>query len=329
LFSDPQRALDHVVPYLGKATAADMPRHRGVSSGARSEPYARVIQVPDALGGEPDRVEIFLAAVQGSSWSPGDVPVLDLSGVTWVRPYGAMQLLLCCEEVAAVAGHPVRLRGLHQDVHAYLRRINFSLAAAGAAAIADSFDDSKDFARTQTSFTVLELTRIATQADVWAVVARAQRILARWLALSPTDAELVCGLITEACNNIVYHSDTTGWMLVQKYKRDTAGVVDVELAIGDGGVGIRRTLEAVHGPIANNDSGFIVGAVKGLTRRGVSETGQGLPQMRVTATGTGGYLFVRSGHGRALATREHTQPLDHLQPSPGTQVAMRFRSIRP
>jgi hypothetical protein len=271
----------------------------------------------------------MLQAVESTSWSPSEAVVIDLRRVSFVRPYGAMQLLRCCEAIAAATGNPVEVRGLQTSVHAYLRRINFCVVATGSAVIEDEFDEANEYARSRASLSVQELMRIASDDDLATALRHARRILTSSLDLSAADSHLVLGLISEACSNVVCHSGTTGWMLAQKYGRNAAGAVDVELAIGDGGVGIRRSLMNVHGDVAEKESGFILAAVNGLSSRGRSAHGQGLPYMLSTAAVSGGYLFVRSGQGRVLAANKYPEPLDGLARHGGTQVAMRFRRFLP
>ncbi len=82
-----------------------------------------LIAVPDALGEVPDAVERLFAILHASS--TGDPIALDLTSVTWIRPYGAICLLGVCRYLKQLTHRPVRLTGLQSDIHAYLRRIDF------------------------------------------------------------------------------------------------------------------------------------------------------------------------------------------------------------
>ena len=77
------------------------------------------VVVPDVLRGEWREAERLLVGL--SRVDPADGVQLDLSAVTWVRPYGSVILLVCCQSLAQSSGKPVVLSGLSRDVGGYLR----------------------------------------------------------------------------------------------------------------------------------------------------------------------------------------------------------------
>jgi len=111
---------------------------------------------------------------------------------------------------------------------------------------------------------------------------------------------------------------------MQKYERD--GTVDIELAIGDRGRGIRGSLEAKHGPLAGSSSSVIGRALAGLSGRVSGPGGNGLSMIRQIATSTGGSLDIRSTTGRQTAWQAGGRAADNLAAFPGTQIAVTFRS---
>jgi hypothetical protein len=70
---------------------------------------------------------------------PQPITWLDLSQVRFIRPYGAVVLLCLCRCAARKAAQPIGLTGLRPDVHAYLRRIDFFIAAQGVAVSLNTF----------------------------------------------------------------------------------------------------------------------------------------------------------------------------------------------
>src|SRR5260370_6911127 len=86
------------------------------------------IVVPDVLGEAPDAVERFFAVIHSLS-AAGQI-TLDLTSVTWIRPYGAISLLGVCRYFNHLTLQPVPLTGLQTHIHPYLPRLvssNFEL----------------------------------------------------------------------------------------------------------------------------------------------------------------------------------------------------------
>ncbi len=113
------------------------------------------IVVPDVLGEAPDAVERFFAVIHSLS-TAGPI-TLDLTSVTWIRPYGAISLLGVCRYFKQLTHQPVRLTGLQSDIHAYLRRIDFFKCGTETVYTMDPFNPADDLARSTSSSNVLEL----------------------------------------------------------------------------------------------------------------------------------------------------------------------------
>jgi anti-sigma regulatory factor (Ser/Thr protein kinase) len=284
-----------------------------------------VLALPNVLGRSPRNLETFLPSVW-SSREPSDQSIaLDLRDVRWVCPYGALLLVQVCALLAQSTGHAVRITGMQPDIHAYLRRIDFFLAA-GDSAFTEDPCEGENLSRRPASTNVLELTHIGGSGDIAQAMDHARRILAYWLSASDDHIGRVMTLISESCSNIVQHSGATGWIVIQKYDRTSQGLVAVELAIGDLGKGIRASLREVHGEVASETSEYIGRALSGMSARGVGAVGQGLGAMRDTAVGSGGHLFIHSGNGRLWVNGTGIDADDDSVVLPGTQLALRFCS---
>ncbi len=281
-----------------------------------------LISVPDSLGEAPDAVEKLFAVLHAAS--AGDPIALDLTPVTWIRPYGAISLLGVCRYLKQLTYRPVRLTGLQSDIHAYLRRIDFFKCGTGTVYTADPFNSTDDLSRSISSSNVLELFPIRVHEDIYEVAARARHILAYWLGGTSYDIDNIVILLSEACSNIVDHSGDAGIVTIQKYDRKHC--IDVNLAIGDLGRGIRQSLMAVHGAISNTCAGYIEQALAGLSARSGERGGQGLGAIQRIATESSGSLHIRSETGSVLAQASGTASYDGLYFFPGTQIAITFRS---
>src|SRR5437660_10200462 len=94
---------------------------------------------------------------------------------------------------------------------------------------------------------LLPVTPVRAAEDVHAVVSniqqRASAILASELGLDPKATMGFAMALSEACQNIVEHAGTGGWVAVQAYhwRRKLAKRV-VVIAVADAGVGFRHSL---------------------------------------------------------------------------------------
>jgi hypothetical protein len=87
--------------------------------------------------------------------------VLDAVAVSFVCPYDAVALLSVCRHRAREHGDPVRLVGLQDPVHAYLRRLDFFKADADAVVATQVLPWGAELPRNVASLNVLELTVVA------------------------------------------------------------------------------------------------------------------------------------------------------------------------
>ena len=98
--------------------------------------------------------------------------------------------------------------------------------------------------------------------DVHQVVGRIQegasRILAGELGLEAKATMGFAMALSEACQNIVEHAGTGGWVAVQAYNyRRRLGRRVAVIAVSDSGIGFRRSLET--------DAGQALSAIAGAT----------------------------------------------------------------
>src|SRR5258708_24283617 len=81
------------------------------------------IVVPDVLSNGPETVEKLFKLL---NTPPLSGPVfLDMAGVSWIQPYGAVTLHRFCRYLKQLPREPVRFVRLRKQIHAYLPRIAF------------------------------------------------------------------------------------------------------------------------------------------------------------------------------------------------------------
>ncbi len=254
-----------------------------------------------------------------------DQVTLDLNDTGFVKPMGVMTLALTARHIAEQSGHPVRLINLDDDLLAYLERVNL-FAVASEWLVLDGDLPEQKWDRNPRTANLLELTPIVHAGDVALVMERAEAIFSHWLRLPNLGSLLK--VISELCSNIYQHSgDPYGFVMIQRYQYISRGEVDVVLAAGDLGRGIRGSLAAKHPELGDDPLNYIQAAMAGSTSRQSGRGGLGLRTVEETVAKEGGYVWLRSETAaiRSYGPNHHYISTD-LAPMPGTQVVVEFRA---
>lgn len=82
--------------------------------------------------------------------------------------------------------------------------------------------------------------------------------------------------------------------MIQRYRVVSSNEVDVVLAVGDMGQGIRGSLAAKHPELGDDPLGNIQAAMGGSTSRHTGRGGLGLRTVEETMAKDGGYVWLRS-----------------------------------
>jgi anti-sigma regulatory factor (Ser/Thr protein kinase) len=263
----------------------------------------------------------------------GDVRLLfDAHATQWASPYGLVALLTAGQWATERLGErPLFTVPSDRDVAHYWARAGFFTHAV------DWFELHGKYPRVATprpSDVLLEITPVRGTDDVHEVVQliqdRAAVILAGELGLEPTATMGFAMALSEACQNIVEHAGTSGWVAVQAYHwRRRLGRRVVVIAVADAGVGFRRSLEATQasrfGDRWNDAAALEAALFHGASRFRDPGRGQGLAGIARYVNRWSGKLSVRSGAARIAIVPpwDEEQPLaDSLPPFPGSQVLM-------
>jgi len=285
----------------------------------------RVVEVPTHFD---DRSFDHFARALGE---PNDDRILfDAHATQWVSPYGFVGLL-AAGQTAAERGPERPLLTIPQDRDAahYWARCGFFAAAQ------EWFDVHGKVPRVATgqpSDVLLEITPVRGSDDVHEVVESVQErsaaILHKELGLEATATMGFAMALSEACQNIVEHAGTSGWVAVQTYHwRRRLGRRVVVIAVADAGVGFRRSLQSTQaarfGDRWGDDSALEAALFHGASRFRDPGRGQGLGGIARYVNRWSGKLAVRSGTARIaiLPSWDEDQPLaDGLPTFPGSQV---------
>ena len=258
--------------------------------------------------------------------------LFDARHVRWVDPNGMVGLLVAgAVSVRQAGGRPRLELPESSDVMGYLGRMGFFEQARevfemGEAPTRRSGPGASDV--------LLEITRIAANADVHTVVDKVQRgageILSSRLGYPASAVVQFSVILSEVCQNILEHSESEGWVAAQAYNwAKRLGRYVVVISVMDVGRGFRGSLGGQHsaryGDRWSDATALEAAFLHGLTRFPDSGRGQGIQQMRRQVQRWNGSITVRSGTARIsqVPPWDDAPPMvDHLQPFPGAQIGI-------
>jgi len=287
---------------------------------------SRVIEVPATL--DEAAFEELVSSLNQALDSGAERLLFDARRVSWVSPFGLIGLLAIGQVARDRTGRPPLVE-LPEDpeVRSYCDRMHFGTTAAAV------FDlDSRPQRPHTRSDALLEITPIRSHEDVHHVVEhvrdRAATILERRLHYSKPSVIHFSVMLSEVCQNILEHAESTGWVCAQTYhwKRRLARDVLV-LAVMDVGVGFKGSLGAEHarryGERWSAATALEAAFLNGESRFRDPGRGQGLQAIRRQVTKWNGAVRIRSGDAMIARVPEwdDVKPLSHgISPFPGAQV---------
>lgn len=287
---------------------------------------SRVIEVPETL--DEAAFEVLVEGLNEATARGDERLLFDARRVGWVSPYGLLGLLAVGKVARDRSGRPPLLEApTDPEVRSYCGRMDFWPAAA------EVFDLGSVAARSHgPSDALLEITAIRSHRDVHRVVDhvrdRAAAILENRLHYAKPSVIQFSVLLSEVCQNILEHAESTGWVCAQTYfwKRRLGRDVLV-LAVMDVGVGFHGSLGAEHarryGDTWSPATALEAAFLNGESRFRDPGRGQGLQAIRRQVTRWNGEVRIRSGD--AMIARvpdwDEISPLrSGLAPFPGAQV---------
>jgi anti-sigma regulatory factor (Ser/Thr protein kinase) len=260
--------------------------------------------------------------------APDDKILLDARHTRWATPYGLTVLLTLAQTRAT---KPEFVPPEADDVTSYWARTGFFGHAEKLFDIRKPVPKSRPGAE---SHVLLEITEISKVDDIHTVVGRIQERAQKILAELNIDGAASIRFVTtlsEVCQNVVEHAEKSGWVAVQTYQwKKRLGRRVVQIAVSDGGMGFRRSLEKLDGreaPAAGDrwDDGMALeeAVIRGVSRFRDRGRGQGLANARNFLGKWSGKLSIRSGTARIAVVPswdDDSALLQSLPYFPGAQV---------
>ncbi len=286
----------------------------------------RVVEVPTYFD---DRAFDQFATGFGE-WPPEQKILVDARATKWASPYGLITMLTAAQALAEQdRERPLLTVPDSADVRRYWARTGFFHHAE------ELFEIHGKVPRTppdEESDVLLSVTPVRASQDVHQVVGRIQegasRILTGELEIQAKATLGFAMALSEACQNIVEHAGTGGWVAVHAYSwRKRLGRRVVVIAVSDAGVGFRRSLEASQakrfGDRWSDASALEAALIQGVSRFRDPGRGQGLAGIKRYLSRWQGKIGIRSGTARLSIVPEWDDdvPLaEHLPYFPGSQV---------
>ena len=259
-----------------------------------------LVEVPQSL--DDRSFEQFAATFAAA---PGGSRVLiDAHACEWASPFGLVGLLCAGQALTERGAKPLLTAPADRDVAHYWARAGFFRQAEDLFEIHGTVPRVKPPPETNV---LLEVTPVRVAGDVHTIVDRIQeRAAAILTAALGLEAKATVGFgmaLSEACQNIVEHAGTGGWVAVHAYTwRRRLGRRVVVIAVADAGVGFRQTLEATQaagfGDRWGDGRALEAAFIHGVSRFRDPGRGQGLRGIRRWLDRWDGKMSIRSGTAR-------------------------------
>jgi anti-sigma regulatory factor (Ser/Thr protein kinase) len=261
----------------------------------------RVVEVPASF----DDKSFDQFAQSFASGDPAQRALFDARGAQWASPYGLVGMLTAGQVLKEQRRErPLFTVPSSDDVRRYWARTGFFRYAAEFFELhgkvpRTKVEDDADY--------LLPVTPVRASEDVHAVVGaiqeRAARMLTGELGLEAKATIGFAMALSEACQNIVEHAGTGGWVAVHAYTfRKRLGRRVVVIAVSDGGVGFSHSLESTQarrfGDRWGDAAALEAAVIQGVSRFRDPGRGQGLAGIKRDLTRWNGKLSIRSGTAR-------------------------------
>lgn len=265
--------------------------------------------------------------------------LVDARTTEWASPFALLSLLCVGQTLLGRHGtRPLLTVPADKDVIHYWARAGFFEEAEPLFEIRGAVPKVRQGPE---SAVLLEITPVRIAGDVHKVV---DRIQDRAAAILTTDlgleAKATMGFgmaLSEACQNIVEHAGSGGWVAVQSYswKRRLGRRVAV-IAVADAGVGFRRSLEPTQarrfGDRWGDGAALEAALIQGVSRFRDPGRGQGFRGIRKYLDHWDGKISIRSGTARIAMIKpwDDDVPLrEGLAAFPGAQLMLVIPAAEP
>jgi len=261
--------------------------------------------------------------------------IIDLRNATFIDPYGMVGLLEIGELSKSEGIKKTLFLPESEEILKYLERMDFFRFADRYFRLEPSEPAISDkYLRSSYSDVLLEITPIEKSDDIHFIVgkvkSRAHAILTRHLHY---DEKAIHGFIvslSEVCQNILEHSEHTGFVGIQKYHFQSLNKNVVKIAVMDIGIGFRKSLSGRF-EIKDDLDAIERALLHGASRYADRGRGHGLSGVRRFVNQWNGRLAIRSGTAKLSIIpqwawgRERESSLTYF---PGAQINIMLPEVQ-
>ncbi len=291
------------------------------------------ITVPNLLN--EDSFEYVMSQTPTSLSLTGELTI-DLGNSDFIDPYGVVGILELGQYLKD-QGMELELVLPKDDVFSYMLRLDFFKYASSI------FGEGRlpitKIPRHIESDVLLEITPVEKSLDIHDIITkvrkRARSILKKHLNYDEEAVDNFIVALSEVCQNIPEHSQSTGLVAIQKYfyeKRLNKNAV--KIAVMDLGIGIRQSLQkklaSTFGEKWSDKVAIRQALFEGVSRYDEPGRGHGLTKVRHLVEKWKGKITIRSGIAKVGiiptwdAEKFPTSPLTYF---PGTQISIILPAI--
>ncbi|MBI3584773.1 MAG: sensor histidine kinase [Nitrospinae bacterium] len=224
---------------------------------------------------------------------------IDLQEIIFIDPYGMVGILKMGELFQSEGIHKTIQLPKSEEVLKYLERMDFFKFAGNYFNLEPSKPQiSGKYLRSSFSDVMLEITPIEKSNDIHFIVGkvkdRANAILKRHLNYDERAINGFIVALSEVCQNIIEHSETKGFVGIQKYHWQNMNKNVVKIAVMDLGIGFKKSLSKRFS-LKDDIDAIEKALLHGASRYADSGRGHGLAAVRRFVKQWDGKISIRSG----------------------------------
>jgi anti-sigma regulatory factor (Ser/Thr protein kinase) len=229
-------------------------------------------------------------------------PIIDLRDVAFIDPYGMVGLLEIGELSRSGEMQKPLFLPESEEVLKYLERMDFFKFINKYFNLEPPKPEMPEkYLRSSYTDVLLEITPIKKSDDIHFIVGKikdhAQAILTSHLHYDERTINGFIVALSEVCQNIIEHSEKTGFVGIQKYHFQNLNKNVVKIAVMDIGIGFRKSLSE-RLELKDDLEAIEKALLHGASRYADRGRGHGLASVRRFVYQWNGKLSIRSGTAR-------------------------------
>ena len=282
------------------------------------------VKLPDNLSmGSVDELYRVAIISQGANGV-----IFDFENVTFVTPHNLILIVTASRFLSDRYNRAVVWKQIRPNILGYMDRMNINELDF------ISIERPSIFKRHsyEKSDALVELSVIKDMQQIGSAIRQTRDVLTRWFPDSGNSCKLhLSTLIKETVENSIEHSSAEPsngfcYYVLQKYGH-ADGTTEVQIAVGDTGVGMLASQRRVH-PSTKNDAEALLEAVWNGRSGRESGGGMGYINIKESLAPLHGKVYIRSGraHLEHVAGDSYARIFRHSYSCPGTQIVFQCRA---